>query len=249
MKKSNTYKVLSNAPLTRGNGRTPDLSVWKMVLEGDTSEITAPGQFVNIGIPGRYLRRPISICMWDERTITLVYRVVGGGTLDMSLCREGDTLNLLTGLGNGFSLKGKKPVLVGGGVGVPPMVGTALKLREIGVEPIIVAGFNSASDAILIKECEELGLRMEVATLDGSLGTRGTVMEVLKGLDFDCFYACGPKPMLKALSALPQDGQVSVEERMGCGVGVCMGCTCMTEKGIKRVCKDGPVFDKEDMKW
>lgn len=244
------YTVRSNERLTAGNGFTPDLSVWKMVLSGDTSAITAPGQFVNIALPGRYLRRPISICDWDSTTITIVYREVGVGTLDMTKLAEGTQVEMLTGLGNGFkTVDCGTPLLVGGGVGLPPMLGLAKAYIAMGVKPIVVAGFNSASDVILTEDFASAGIELHISTMDGSAGTKGTVMEIIKDLEFDCFQACGPKPMLKALAELPKPGQVSVEERMGCGFGVCMGCSCKTTEGVKRVCKDGPVFDKEMMIW
>lgn len=244
------YTIRSNERLTQGNGFTPDLSVWKMVLCGDTSAITAPGQFVNIALPGRYLRRPISICDWDATTITIVYREVGVGTLDMTRLGEGTEVEMLTGLGNGFATEGcGTPLLVGGGVGLPPMLGLAKAYLAKGIKPIVVAGFNSSSDVILKDEFAKAGLELLISTMDGSAGVKGTVMEIIKDLEFDYFQACGPKPMLKALADMPKPGQVSVEERMGCGFGVCMGCSCKTTEGVKRVCKDGPVFEKEMMIW
>ena len=237
------YRIKSNENLTP--------LVLKMVLEGDTSRISAPGQFVNIEIPGKFLRRPISICDWNEDTITIVYRIVGEGTKEMSEMTAGECLELLSGLGNGFRLMecSKKPLLVGGGVGLPPMLGLAKAFIAKGIKPIVVAGFASDKDVILEKEFAKEGLELKIATMDGSRGVKGTVMEIIKNEDFDSFYACGPKPMLKALSELEKPGLLSVEERMGCGFGVCMGCTCKTKNGLRRVCKDGPVFDKEDMVW
>lgn len=237
------YRIISNEALTKGSA-----PVLKMVLEGDTSRISAPGQFVNIKIPGKFLRRPISICDWDESTITIVYRVVGEGTKEMSSMIAGDSVEMLTGLGNGFRmLEGVKPLLVGGGVGLPPMLALAKAYLAKGVVPEVVAGFASKDDVVLVEEFAAAGIGLKIATMDGSRGVKGTVMEIIKGVDFDSFYACGPKPMLRALQALSQPGLLSVEERMGCGFGVCMGCTCKTVNGLKRVCKDGPVFDKEDM--
>jgi len=282
------YKILKNSSInTRG--------VWKMTLEGDTSSITAPGQFVNIAVPGRYLRRPISICDWTTPengpgTITIVYRIVGGGTMDLSTLQPGATLEMLTGLGNGFCLDGTDaPLLVGGGVGLPPMLGLARRFLERGIRPTVIAGFSSAPDAILSADFAALGLDLTIATMDGSLGLRGTVLDAISAGEGtgsenaslrsappfatltvppltmprvarfsdpvpspapDKFYACGPKPMLKALCEnLAIDGELSVEERMGCGFGICMGCSCKTASGMKRVCKEGPVFRKEDLIW
>jgi len=249
------YKISENTPLCGGTGLG---SIWKMVLEGDGSGISAPGQFVNIAVPGKYLRRPISICDWDNGSITIVYRIVGGGTMDMSTLKPGQELELISGLGNGFTTKDcNAPLLVGGGVGLPPMLGLAKTFLKRGIKPIVIAGFSSSKDAILLNEFERLGIKALVATMDGSLGTKGTVMELFapdslstkSGLNFDKIYACGPKLMLKALCALPVDGEFSVEERMGCGFGICMGCSCKTKNGMKRVCKEGPVFKKEDLIW
>jgi len=246
MNKSN-YTILTNKPLT---GTTGAGSIWEMVLEGDTSHITAPGQFVNIALPARYLRRPISICDWNESTITIVYRIVGGGTMDMSRMEIGAKLEMLTGLGNGFTTEGSNaPLLVGGGVGLPPMLGLAKSFLAKGIKPVVAAGFSCKGDSFLLEEFEEIGIKPLVATMDGTLGTKGTVMELLGGLKFDKINACGPRPMLKALATLEVPAELSVEERMGCGVGVCMGCTCKTTKGMKRVCKDGPVFKKEEIIW
>jgi len=246
MNKAN-YKILGNRPLTGGTGLG---SVWEMILEGDTGHITAPGQFVNIALPARYLRRPISICRWDEKTITLIYRIVGSGTMDLSQFPIGAQLQMLTGLGNGFSTEGcRAPLLVGGGVGLPPVLGLTEAFLARGIKPIVAAGFNTKNDAFLLEEFEKLGVKPLVATMDGTLGAKGTVMDLLTGLKFDKIYACGPKPMLKALAALDTPAELSVEERMGCGIGVCMGCTCKTTNGMKRICKDGPVFKKEEIIW
>lgn len=251
MSNRKNFSVLSNVPLTSGNGFKPDLSVWVMMLAGDTSAITAPGQFVNIALPGKFLRRPISICDWDTDTLTIVYRQVGSGTFDLTRLCSGDCVDLLVGLGNGFDVDADctAPLLVGGGVGLPPMLGLARHFVEKGVKPVVVGGFNSKDDVILKGRFANLGVDLLVSTMDGSEGVKGTVMEIIKGLEFDRFYACGPKPMLKALSELSQPGEVSVEERMGCGFGVCMGCACKTTSGMKRVCKEGPVFDKEAIIW
>jgi len=242
-----SFFVRSNKPIGSATGM---MSIWKMVLEGDTESITAPGQFINISVPGKYLRRPISICDWNDDTLTILYRIVGGGTFDMSRLKEGTELNAICGLGNGFSMEGtESPLLVGGGVGLPPMLGLAKRFVEKGIGPTVAAGFKTAEELILVDEFRELGIELQVATMDGSMGTKGTVMDALGTKKYDKFYACGPKPMLKALSALPIPGELSVEERMGCGFGICMGCSCKTKQGMKRVCTEGPVFRKEDMIW
>jgi len=249
MNKGN-YRVESNELICTRDGSNALLSVWKMILSGDTSHITAPGQFVNIAVPGKFLRRPISICDWDESTITIVYRIVGEGTFDLSRIRKGETLDMLCGLGNGFSTEGcSKPLLVGGGVGLPPMLGLAKSFIKKNISPTVVAGFNTGEEVMLEKEFLSAGIELKIATMDGSKGLKGTVMEQIKNLEFDKFLACGPKPMLKALTDLQVPGELSVEERMGCGFGVCMGCSCKTRSGMKRVCKEGPVFKKEDLIW
>lgn len=255
------YRIISNGAVS-ADGAAGRMGIRKMVLAGDSSAISAPGQFVNIAVPGKYLRRPISICDWTlpgengaEGTITILYRIVGGGTMNMSGMQPGTMLEMLTGLGNGFSTEGTaSPLLIGGGVGLPPMLGLAKSFLARGIRPEVIAGFCTAEDAILEEEFRDLGLELNVATMDGSLGTGGTVIDALRvleagGKSFDKFYACGPKPMLKALCALPIPGELSVEERMGCGFGICMGCSCRTRSGMKRVCKDGPVFKKEDLIW
>ena len=244
--KKGVYRIESNEPLTR--------NVWRMVLAGDTRWITAPGQFVNIALEGRYLRRPISVCDYDERTITLIYKVVGGGTEQMSRLAAGAELDLLTGLGNGFSIRGevRRPLLVGGGVGVPPLYNLARRLLDEGCEVQVVLGFNTASECFYEEEFRALGCRVTVATADGSHGVRCFVTTAIaeRHPDFDYFYACGPLPMLRALAeAVEQDGQLSFEERMGCGFGACMGCSCKTKYGNKRICKEGPVLEKGEVIW
>ncbi|MDE7122734.1 MAG: dihydroorotate dehydrogenase electron transfer subunit [Alistipes sp.] len=246
MYKNAIYTVLSNEPLTD--------AVWRMVLEGDTQWITAPGQFVNIALEGRYLRRPISVCDYDERTITLIYKVVGEGTAQMSRMAPGVRLDLLTGLGNGFSTDAdtRRPLLVGGGVGVPPLYNLARRLLAEGRAVQVVLGFNTAAEVFYADEFRALGCDVTVATADGSAGVRGFVTTAIAecGLDFDYFYACGPLPMLRALcAAVEQPGELSFEERMGCGFGACMGCSCKTLTGGKRICKEGPVLKKEEIIW
>ncbi len=246
MYKNAIYTVLSNEPLTG--------SVWRMILGGDTQWITAPGQFVNIALEGRYLRRPISVCDYDERTITLIYKVVGDGTAQMSRMAPGVRLDLLTGLGNGFSTDAdtRRPLLVGGGVGVPPLYNLARRLLAEGRGVQVVLGFNTAAEVFYADEFRALGCDVTVATADGSAGVAGFVTTAIaaRGLDFDYFYACGPLPMLRALcQAVEQPGELSFEERMGCGFGACMGCSCRTLTGDKRICKEGPVLKKEEIIW
>ena len=224
--------------------------VYKMVLEGDTSAITNCGQFVDLRLPEKYLRRPISVCDYDETTLTLIYKVVGSGTEIMASLPVGTKLDILTGLGNGYdtSRSGQSPVLVGGGVGVPPMYNLCKKLIAEGKEPQVVLGFNTASEIFLADEFRALGAKVYVATADGSVGTKGFVTDVIKDLGYTYFYSCGPMPMFKAMEKVMQtSGQYSFEERMGCGFGACMGCTIQTRSGYKRVCKDGPVFFREEV--
>ena len=227
--------------------------VYQMTLMGDTSAITAPGQFVNIQLDGFYLRRPISICDWNEESIRIIYKVVGQGTEAMAKMTAGQTLDVLVGLGNGFDVTttGDAPLLVGGGVGVPPMYGLAKRLVAEGKKPVVVMGFAGAKDAFYMDEFMALGCETRVATVDGSLGTKGFVTDVIAKLEgYTSFCACGPIPMLKAVSdTCPTSGQLSFEERMGCGFGACMGCSCKTKYGNKRICKDGPVLVKEEVIW
>ena len=246
MYKKGIYEIRSNEPLTG--------AVWRMVLAGDTQWITAPGQFVNIALEGRYLRRPISVCDYDAGTLTLVYKVVGGGTEQMSRMRPGQRLDLLTGLGNGFMLRDevRRPLLVGGGVGVPPLYNLARRLLAAGRPVTVVLGFNTAAEVFYAEEFRALGCEVILATADGSAGIRGFVTTAIDAArpDFDYFYACGPLPMLRALAeAVEQDGQLSFEERMGCGFGACMGCSCKTKYGNKRICKEGPVLEKGEVIW
>ncbi len=226
--------------------------VWRMRLAGNTGAIQRPGQFVQVQLPGFYLRRPISVCDWDAETLTLVYKVVGQGTEAMTACHPGDALDLLTGLGNGFDTAscGDHPLLVGGGVGLPPLVGLCRVLLEEGKHPTVLAGFGSAEEIFLQSEVEALGAPFLVTTMDGSAGKKGVVTDALDGLTFDSVCACGPLPMLRALDeATDCPGQFSFEERMGCGFGACMGCTVHVKGGSKRICKDGPVLRKEEIVW
>ena len=238
------FRLLENVPLTS--------AVWRMRLGGDTSGITRPGQFVQLKLPGFYLRRPISVCDWDGDSLTLVYKVVGQGTEAMTGLRPGETLDLLTGLGNGFDVNacGQRPLLVGGGVGLPPMIGLCRVLVENGKKPTVLAGFNTAAEVFLRDAVEQLGAPFVLATMDGSAGVKGLVTDAMGDLDFDSVCACGPEPMLRAVyHAAEVPGQFSFEERMGCGFGACMGCSCKTKYGSKRICKDGPVLRREEIVW
>ena len=226
--------------------------VYLMVLEGDTSAITNCGQFVDLRLPEKYLRRPISVCDYDETTLTLIYKVVGSGTEIMAGLPVGTKPDMLTGLGNGYdtSRSGDRPLLVGGGVGVPPMFNLCKKLIAEGKHPQVVLGFNTAGEIFLADEFRALGADVYVATADGSVGTKGFVTDVIQNLSYTYFYSCGPMPMFKAMEKVMQSsGQYSFEERMGCGFGACMGCTIPTKDGYKRVCKDGPILFKEEIVW
>ncbi len=241
--KQSFFRVAANEPLTD--------TVCKMVLTGDTSAITAPGQFVNIRLDGLFLRRPISVCDYDPECLTLIYKVVGRGTAQMRALTPGAQLDLLTGLGNGYDLApaGPRPLLLGGGVGVPPLYHLAKELIDRGREVQVVLGFNTGSEIFYEQEFKALGCAVTVATADGSAGVKGFVTDALPA-DYSYFYACGPEPMLKAVyRASKTSGQMSFEERMGCGFGACMGCSCQTITGSKRICKDGPVLKKEEILW
>ena len=226
--------------------------VFKMVLSGNTDDITASGQFVNIKLDGFYLRRPISVCDYDKNELTLIYKTVGEGTAAMSGYENGTELDILTGLGNGYdtSLSGEKPLLLGGGVGVPPLYNLCKKLVAEGKKPTVILGFNSADDVFYENEFKALGADVYVTTADGSYGIKGFVTDAMADLDYSFFYTCGPEPMLKAIYNVSNtSGQLSFEERMGCGFGACMGCSCKTKYGNKRICKDGPVLIKEEIIW
>lgn len=226
-------------------------TVYKMTLCGDCSDITAPGQFVNIKIDGLYLRRPISVCDRDGDMLTIVYKVVGKGTKAMSEMQEGTVLDVLTGLGNGYdlSLCGDTPLLIGGGVGVPPMYLLAKELRNMGKNVSVILGFNTKSEVFYENEFKALGCNVTVTTADGTYGTKGFVTDAMPET-YTYFCCCGPEPMLKAVyKATNTSGQFSFEERMGCGFGACMGCSCKTITGSKRICKDGPVMKKEEILW
>ncbi len=227
-------------------------SVYLMRLSGDTSHITAPGQFVNIKLDGFFLRRPISVFDCAEGELSIIYKVVGGGTENMSKLTVGAKLDILVGLGNGYDLEkiGERPLLIGGGVGVPPLYLLAKKLIEAGKKPHVLVGFNKESEIFGVDFFRDLGLSVTVATVDGSVGVRGFVTDALGEIEYDYVCTCGPEPMLKAVyRATECSGQYSFEERMGCGFGACMGCSCKTVTGYKRICKDGPVLTKEEILW
>ena len=238
------FKIKENTRLTE--------TVWQMRLTGDTSAITAPGQFVNIQLDGLYLRRPISVCDCVGDTLTLVYKVVGKGTEQMSRMVAGEELDVLSGLGNGYdtTLAGEAPLLLGGGVGVPPLYMLAKQLIAEGKRVSVILGFNTKAEVFYEEEFRALGANVTVATADGSYGVRGFVTNAMEGIDYTYFYTCGPEPMLRAVyAATNTEGQFSFEERMGCGFGACMGCSCKTVTGYKRICKDGPVLKKEEILW
>ena len=242
--KQGFFEIIENKALTA--------SVYQMRLSGDTSAITASGQFVNIKLEGKFLRRPISVCDCENGVLTLVYKVVGKGTEDMSRMTAGDRLDILTGLGNGYDLApaGDRPLLLGGGVGVPPMYMLAKQLRAMGKSVSVILGFNTRDEIFYEDEFRALGCDVTVATADGSYGVRGFVTNAMEGMDYTYFYTCGPEPMLKAIyGASATEGQFSFEERMGCGFGACMGCSCKTITGYKRICKEGPVMRKEEILW
>lgn len=226
--------------------------VFRLLLQGDTSAIAQPGQFVNIRIEGFYLRRPISVCDWEDGTLTLLYKLVGRGTHKLSRMPLGTQLDVLTGLGNGYDMdkSGQQPLLIGGGVGIPPLYGLAKRLRQQGKSVQAILGFNSAADIFYAEAFRNLGVDVRISTVDGSSGVAGFVTDALPGLRYSYVYSCGPLPMLQAVSAaISTSGQFSLEERMGCGFGACMGCSCQTTGGSKRLCKDGPVLEKEEIIW
>ncbi|NLW20838.1 MAG: dihydroorotate dehydrogenase electron transfer subunit [Clostridiales bacterium] len=238
------FTILENTPIAR--------DTYRLRLAGDTAAFKQPGQFVNLSLPGYYLRRPFSACDWQKGELLLIYKVLGQGTADLVALRPGTRLDALCGLGRGFDLNacGRQPLLVGGGVGVPPLYRLARELVARGRTVRVALGFNTAADAFLVGELQALGAQVRVATLDGSLGERGTVLAVCDADSASDFCACGPTAMLKALCAATRlPGQVSLEERMGCGFGACMGCTVMTPAGPLRVCREGPVFDREVLAW
>ena len=243
--KQGTLTIRENVPLTA--------DVYRLVLAGDTGAFTAPGQFLDIRLPGFYLRRPISVCDWDDKTVTVIYKLLGEGTERLSTMPAGTELDVLTGLGNGYDLSasGDRPLLVGGGVGIPPMYRLAKELLAAGRKPAVILGFNRTADMFYVEEFRDLGAEVIVTTADGSCGISGFVTDGVPAAGtYSCVYACGPTAMLRALDgAITGPAQYSFEERMGCGFGACMGCTCETKAGHKRVCRDGPVFRREEVLW
>lgn len=241
--KQGIFEIAENTSLTE--------NVYRMRLIGDVSDITASGQFINIKLNGCFLRRPISVCDMDENSVTIIYKVVGKGTEQMSRMKNGERLDILTGLGNGYdtSLSGEHPLLIGGGIGVPPLYMLAKQLCGQNKSVTVILGFNSTNEVFYEKEFLELGCEVKVTTVDGSYGTKGFVTAAFPDA-YSYFYTCGPEPMLKAVcKAAETEGQLSFEERMGCGFGACMGCSCKTITGYKRICKDGPVMKKEEILW
>lgn len=239
-----TFEVADNQNLTD--------TVFQMLLLGDTSAITAPGQFINIKVNNFFLRRPISVCDYEDGRLTIVYKVVGGGTSALAHMQQGDRLDCLSGLGNGYSLaeSGLKPLLIGGGVGIPPLFALCKQLLAQDKQPTVILGFNTKAEIFLEDEFRGLGTQTIVTTADGTCGTKGFVTDAMGSLDYTYFYTCGPEPMLKAVyKAAKTDGQFSFEERMGCGFGACMGCSCKTKYGTKRICKEGPVLKREEIIW
>lgn len=238
------FTVISNEKIAK--------NTYKIILSGNTDG-GRPGQFVNIKIDGFFLRRPISVCDIEENTLTLIYKTVGAGTDKLSKTEKGEKLDILAFLGNGYDLSksGETPLLIGGGVGVPPLFLLAKKLVKEGKKPTAILGFNSADEIFLKDEFEALGVKTFIATADGSVGTRGFVTDVMKNIGgYTYFYTCGPEPMLLAVYGESKtDGEFSFEERMGCGFGACVGCTCKTKYGNKRICRDGPVLSKEEIIW
>ena len=244
MMKQGIYKILYNFEIAP--------TVFRMVLEGDTSALLASGQFVNIKLDGQFLRRPISVCEYDKKTIVLIYKVVGIGTEQMSKMQAGEELDLLVGLGNGFNpeIGTEKPLLIGGGVGIPPLYGLCKELVSMGKKPTVILGFNTKSEIFYEEVFKLLGADVYVTTVDGSYGTKGFVTDAMKDIDYDYFFTCGPEPMFRAIEGVAKtSGQFSFEERMGCGFGACMGCSCKTKYGNKRICKEGPVLEREEIVW
>ncbi len=243
--KQSSFKLLSNEAIAPG--------ILRLTLEGDTSAVTVPGQFVDVRLEGHFLRRPFSVCRREENTITVIVKIVGCGTESLRDLKPGTELDVLTGLGNGYDLdrSGDKPLLIGGGVGSPPLYWLCRVLLERGKEPTVLLGFNSKSEIILENEFRALGVPVRVATVDGSHGTKGFVTDLLpEPGSYSFYYACGPVAMLQAVhDAAATSGQISMEERMGCGFGACMGCSCQTKGGAKRLCREWPLLESEELPW
>ena len=241
--KQGIFEIIENRPLNS--------QVMRLRLRGDTGAITRPGQFVNIKIDGCFLRRPLSVCDWDKDSLTVVYRIVGRGTEQLARMESG-SLDLLTGLGNGFDLApaGDRPLLIGGGLGFTPLYALAKQLIAEGKRPQVLLGFATAEQVVYEEEFKALGCTVTLCTEDGSRGLKGYVTQAMQGLDYSYFYTCGPEAMFKAVNdCAVTSGQFSFEQRMGCGFGACMGCSCETLYGVKRICKEGPVLRKEEIRW
>ncbi len=242
--KTGIFELISNKKIAK--------NTYEWVLSGDTSDISAPGQFVNIQLDGFYLRRPISVCDCVSGKLTLIFKAVGAGTEKMAKMLLGEKLDILIGLGNGYDLReaGNAPLLIGGGAGVPPMFMLAKELISLGKKVTVILGFGSKDEVFYKEEFEKIGASVIVATADGTEGVRGFVTDAMNGIEYTYFYTCGPEPMLKAVYDKSEtSGQFSFEERMGCGFGACMGCSCKTKYGNKRICRDGPVLVKEEIIW
>ena len=242
--KQDFFEILTNREIAPG--------VYEMTLAGDTSPVAAPGQFINIKLNGFYLRRPISVCDCEDGTLTVIYKTVGAGTEALSRLKKGEKLDILLSLGNGYNTEksGAKPLLIGGGVGIPPLYGLCKALIKTGRKPSVILGFNTKSEIFYEEEFKKLGAAVTVTTADGSYGIKGFVTAGMETADYDYFYTCGPEPMFRAIEAVAETGgQYSFEERMGCGFGACMGCSCKTKYGTKRICKDGPVLEREEIVW
>jgi dihydroorotate dehydrogenase electron transfer subunit len=242
--KDTFFEVISNKKIAK--------NTYECVMSGDSSDITASGQFVNIKLDGFYLRRPISVCDAKDGLLTIIYKAVGHGTEYMASMTGGERLLTLTGLGNGYNLdkSGERALLIGGGAGVPPMYMLAKQLISQGKSVSVILGFGSRDEVFYEDEFRALGAQVYVTTVDGSYGIRGFVTDAMEGIDYTYFYTCGPEPMLKAVyDKSKTSGQFSFEERMGCGFGACMGCSCKTKYGNKRICRDGPVLEKEEIIW
>ena len=242
--KTGIFELISNKKIAK--------NTYEWVLSGDVSDITAPGQFVNIQLDGFYLRRPISVCDCADGRLTLIFKAVGAGTEKMASMRPGEKLDIITGLGNGYdtSASGDAPLLIGGGAGVPPMYMLAKELISLGKKVTVILGFGSKDEVFYKEEFEKIGASVIVATADGTEGVRGFVTDAMTDVEYTYFYTCGPEPMLKAIYDKSEtSGQFSFEERMGCGFGACMGCSCKTKYGNKRICRDGPVLVKEEIIW
>ena len=242
--KDSLFEIVSNRQIAK--------NTYEMVISGDISDITAPGQFVNLKLDGFYLRRPISVCDAVGSRLTLIYKVVGAGTEKLAEMQRGGKILTLTGLGNGYdtSCSGERPLLIGGGAGVPPMYMLCKKLIAEGKKPTVILGFGSKGEVFYEEEFRVIGAKVIVTTVDGSYGIKGFVTDAFSGVDYTYFYTCGPEPMLKAVyDRSNTSGQFSFEERMGCGFGACMGCSCKTKYGNKRICRDGPVLVKEEIIW